>query len=126
MNWYVVDKDGESTLCVDKDDAELSARVANRAFPGYAPHRAVQLVDAAEVDALKTRIAELERENAELRKDAERYHHLFTGDKVYSRFHKVYDLWDGEDGKAGFDAAIDHFLEIDRMAVASAIDKEMK
>jgi hypothetical protein len=60
--WYCVDKDGEATLCVDKHDAEVSARLGNRAFPGYAPHRAVQLVDAQEIDVLKARIAELEAE----------------------------------------------------------------
>jgi hypothetical protein len=61
-NWYCVSQDGVATLFVDKDDAEANAKVANRLFPGYAPYRAVQLVDAAELDALKARIAELEAE----------------------------------------------------------------
>lgn len=39
--------------------------------------------------------------------DARRYQFLFAGNKVYSQFFTVYDLWDGQDGKVGFDAAID-------------------
>lgn len=65
--WYCLSQDGVATLCTDHDDAEANAKVSNRVSPMYAPHRAVQLVDAAEIDALKARIAELEAQNAELR-----------------------------------------------------------
>lgn len=62
MNWYSVDKNGAARLCKGKDDAEEVTMVSNRFLPMDAPHRAVQLVDAQEIDALKARIAELEAE----------------------------------------------------------------
>lgn len=40
-------------------------------------------------------------------KDAARYRHLFAGNKVLAQFRETYDFWDGQGGKAGFDAAID-------------------
>jgi hypothetical protein len=64
-------------------------------------------IESAATAPLLERIAELERELEALRKDAERYRWLTTGDKVYSRFREAYDAWDGSDAKTGFDAAID-------------------
>ena len=52
--WYTVDKDGMATLCTDMEDAEQEAKDANMAWPHTAPHRAVQLVEVADVEALRT------------------------------------------------------------------------
>lgn len=46
-NWYMVNRDGMATLCVDREDAEAEARKADRAYPRNGPHRAVQLVEAS-------------------------------------------------------------------------------
>ena len=45
--WYMVDKDGAATLCVDEEDAKECAAHAFVAFPHMGPHRAVQLVEAS-------------------------------------------------------------------------------
>ena len=52
--WYRVNKDGMATLCADREDAEKEAKDANMAWPHTAPHRAVQLVEVADVEALRT------------------------------------------------------------------------
>ena len=52
--WYMIDKDGMATLCTDREDAEQEAKDANMAWPHTAPHRAVQLVEVADVEALRT------------------------------------------------------------------------
>lgn len=52
--WYMIDKDGMATLCTDREDAEKEAKDANMAWPHTAPHRAVQLVEVADVEALRT------------------------------------------------------------------------
>ena len=52
--WYMIDKDGMATLCTDMEDAEKEAKDANMAWPHTAPHRAVQLVEAADVEALRS------------------------------------------------------------------------
>ena len=44
--WYMVNKDGMATLCVDREDAEAEARKADREWPRNGPHRAVQLAEA--------------------------------------------------------------------------------
>jgi len=51
--WYCLGKDGVATLCADKDDAEQSAKLASLDWPRNAPYRAVQLVEADELDALQ-------------------------------------------------------------------------
>ena len=43
--WYMVNRDGTATLCVDREDAEAEARKADREWPRNGPHRAVQLVE---------------------------------------------------------------------------------
>ena len=45
--WYCITSDGAATLCVDRADAEQNAADADIQFPRRAPHRAVQLVEAA-------------------------------------------------------------------------------
>ena len=52
--WYMIDKDGMAMLCTDREDAEKEAKNANMAWPHTAPHRAVQLVEVADVEALRT------------------------------------------------------------------------
>lgn len=52
--WYVVNKIGMATLCADKSDAEKEASEADEAWPRHAPHVAMQLVDAAQMDSLIT------------------------------------------------------------------------
>ena len=51
--WYMVDKMGMATLCASKADAEKEAADAQRFWPHMGPHRAVQLVDAADVEAMR-------------------------------------------------------------------------
>lgn len=78
-NWYMLNKDGMATLCTDKEDAEKEAADAQSVWPHMGPYRAVQLVDAADVEALragyaaarleieslKSKIAESEVEHAD-------------------------------------------------------------
>ena len=45
--WYMVNRDGMATLCVDRADAEKEAADAQRFWPHMGPHRAVQLVEAS-------------------------------------------------------------------------------
>lgn len=46
--WYMVNRDGMATLCVDREDAEKEAADANLNWPKrLGPHRAVQLVEAS-------------------------------------------------------------------------------
>ncbi len=46
--WYMVNKDGMATLCVDREDAEKEAANANLNWPKrLGPHRAVRLVEAS-------------------------------------------------------------------------------
>lgn len=52
--WYMIDKDGMATLCTDREDAEREAADAQRLWPHMGPHRAVQLVESADVEALHT------------------------------------------------------------------------
>jgi hypothetical protein len=52
-----------------------------------------------------------QEEHAELGKDAERYRWFFKGDKVYSQFIDLYQSWDGQNGKAGFDRTIDEVMK---------------
>lgn len=49
--WYFVTNDGAATLCVDEADAREGAAEADIAYPRMAPHRAVQLVPAAQLAA---------------------------------------------------------------------------
>ena len=45
--WYMVNKMGMATLCVEKEDAEQEAADAQMAWPHMGPHRAVRLVEAS-------------------------------------------------------------------------------
>lgn len=47
--WYSVSNDGLATRCHDEEDARYNATQNDLAWPRGAPHRAVQLVDVAEV-----------------------------------------------------------------------------
>ena len=52
--WYMVNRDGMATLCVDQADAEKEAANANLNWPKrLGPHRAVQLAPAGGIAALK-------------------------------------------------------------------------
>ena len=51
--WYMVTKDGMATLCEDQADAEKEAKAADIDWPHSGPHRAVQLVPAVDIAALK-------------------------------------------------------------------------
>ena len=45
--WYMVNRDGMATLCVDREDAEKEAANANLNWPKrLGPHRAVRLVES--------------------------------------------------------------------------------
>ena len=62
MNWYCVNAIGVAELCRNKEHAAKKTLDHGSRWPGLGPFRAVQLVDAQEIDALKARIAELEAE----------------------------------------------------------------
>jgi hypothetical protein len=60
VRWYCVSREGLATLCKDEADARATARGSDQAWRTAGPHRAVQLVDAAEVERLRARVLELE------------------------------------------------------------------
>jgi hypothetical protein len=43
--WYFVDKTGVAILCTDEDNAKQGAKQAEKAWPRFAPYRAVQLCE---------------------------------------------------------------------------------
>ena len=45
--WYCLSREGYATLCFDYEDAKTTAAENDAIFPKQAPHRAVQLVEAA-------------------------------------------------------------------------------
>lgn len=51
-HWYFVNQIGMATVCADKANAEKCASEADQAWPRHAPHVAMQLVDAAQMDSL--------------------------------------------------------------------------
>jgi hypothetical protein len=51
--WYMVNKMGMATLCVEKEDAEQEAADAQMAWPHMGPHRAVQLAPAGDMAKLR-------------------------------------------------------------------------
>lgn len=53
-HWYFVNQIGMATVCADKADAEKCASEADQAWPRHAPHIAMQLVNAAQMDSLIT------------------------------------------------------------------------
>ncbi len=64
--WYCVDSMGHALICSSKEDAEREADEWDAFDATTGPHRAVQLVDAAELEAANARIAELEAELVQL------------------------------------------------------------
>lgn len=64
--WYMVNRDGMATLCTDKADAEKEAADAQSVWPHMGPHRAVQLVEAADVEAMRAGYAAARLEIASL------------------------------------------------------------
>lgn len=60
--WYCVNTIGMATLCRDEADARREAADADAMWPRHAPHVATQLVPMAEIDRLRARVAELERD----------------------------------------------------------------
>ena len=50
--WYCVSRDGMATLCVDELDACYTAEQSDKNWQASSPHRAVRLVDAAEIERL--------------------------------------------------------------------------
>lgn len=98
--WYCVSAQGLPMLCASKEDAEREAARNDKVWPKGAPHRAVQLCDAAERDRLRAELAaaqershschdncsrsgcvsqRLRADVAATRKDAERYQLLRRG-----------------------------------------------
>ena len=65
--WYCVNKIGMATLCLNEKDADKTAARCDTYYMQYAPHRAVQLIDVAEVAGLR---AENERLRGWLEGDA--------------------------------------------------------
>lgn len=57
--WYCVNRIGMATACNDEKDALETAEEAEKDWPHMAPHRVMRLVDAAELDELRTENARL-------------------------------------------------------------------
>lgn len=55
--WYMLNKMGMATLCLSEKDAKKEARAMDMAWPHMGPHRAVQLVEAADVEAMRAALA---------------------------------------------------------------------
>lgn len=51
--WYSVTRDGLACLCLDEANARAMAAQCDRDYPKHAPHKAMQLVDAAALDGLR-------------------------------------------------------------------------
>jgi len=64
--WYCVNSFGVALLCCDKEGAEIEAEHMDRVDSKHAPHRAVQLVDAAEAERLQKRVNDLEQDKNNL------------------------------------------------------------
>lgn len=47
--WYCIDMQGMATLCAGEDDARREVERSRQSWPRSGPHRAVQLVDLAEL-----------------------------------------------------------------------------
>jgi hypothetical protein len=47
--WYCIDRQGMATLCAGEDDARREVERSGQSWPRSGPHRAVQLVDLAEL-----------------------------------------------------------------------------
>jgi len=61
VRWYCVRQDGLATLCSGGErDALATAEQCAVSWPSHGPYRAVQLVDAAEIERLRARVLELE------------------------------------------------------------------
>jgi len=60
VRWYCVRQDGLATWCKDERDAIATAEQCAVSWPSHGPYRAVQLVDAAEIERLRARVLELE------------------------------------------------------------------
>ena len=56
--WYCVSLDGLATLCKDAEDAHETAGQCDKSWPLGGPHRAVLLVDAAEIARLRHALAQ--------------------------------------------------------------------
>ena len=56
--WYCVSRDGLATLCKDAADAHETAGQCDKSWPLGGPHRAVLLVDAAEIARLRHALAQ--------------------------------------------------------------------
>ena len=64
--WYSVNNIGMATLCADKADAEDVARTCDIDFPRQSPHRAVQLVEASNLDTERTARQEAQQRLADM------------------------------------------------------------
>ena len=51
--WYCLSREGMATLCVDEEDARANAAHCDQAWRAGGPHRAVRLVDGAELAKLR-------------------------------------------------------------------------
>ena len=57
--WYCVSAQGLPMLCASQEDAEREAVRNDNTWPLGAPHRAVQLCDAAERDRLRAQVEDM-------------------------------------------------------------------
>ena len=64
VRWYCVSREGIATWCKDEADARDTATSADVAWPNCKPHRAMQLVDAAEIERLRAALAQAMAERA--------------------------------------------------------------
>tara|TARA_R110000868_G_scaffold127605_2_gene335400 strand:+ start:976 stop:1290 length:315 start_codon:yes stop_codon:yes gene_type:complete len=64
--WYVVNAAGNMHACVDEEGARQKVILFDAHNSEFGPHRAVQLVDAAELEQAHKRIVELEKAKHQL------------------------------------------------------------
>ena len=64
--WYSVNNIGMATLCADKADAENVASKCDIDFPRQGPNRAVQLVEASNLDTERTSRIEAQQRLADM------------------------------------------------------------
>ena len=66
--WYCVSREGLATLCKDEADAHETVAGCDKSWPLGGPHRAVQLVDAFDLDGLRVANAVLADELDRMRR----------------------------------------------------------
>lgn len=83
--WYVINKNGQVYLAGSRIVAAEHVVLFDASYPKSAPHRAAQLVDAAELEAAQKRIAELELLNLSFAQNEQQLAALKSATKLLIR-----------------------------------------